>query len=263
MLTPPGLCSDHRDDHLLPTAVGGLLVGRAVKSVSCGAFHSLALDDMGTAFWWGDLAGNTSLLPQQVGGDAEDKRIVGLSHGSMANHAALITDQGILISWGLAFDGQVGIAVPKDLYVTTPTAIGGMLEGRRVVDVSGGLEYTLSATDEGALYAWGTGNRGQLGPCMVDEQGASRRKSKTHVPTLLAGVLADKHIVGVSAGHNTCCCVTREGQLYIWGRGWRGKGGKEWKEWMPQELPLRAPVNGTSASEKLVVTEVVCGARHH
>ncbi len=44
------------------------MAGRIIAAVSCGAFFSLALDDTGALFWWGDLAGTSSLVPQQVKG---------------------------------------------------------------------------------------------------------------------------------------------------------------------------------------------------
>ena len=52
-----------RDDRATPTLVGGLLSGRRMTAVSCGAFFSLALDAMGRVFWWGD---GKALLPQEL-----------------------------------------------------------------------------------------------------------------------------------------------------------------------------------------------------
>jgi len=51
------------DDCLVPTPVGGALAGRRIAAVSCGAFHSMVLDDTGTVFWWGD---GKSLVPREV-----------------------------------------------------------------------------------------------------------------------------------------------------------------------------------------------------
>ena len=59
---------------------------------------------------------------------------------------------------GRGYDVRTGLPIAY-----TPVRVVGMEEGDRVVGVSVGFEHMLAVTEGGALYAWGRGDRGQLG----------------------------------------------------------------------------------------------------
>ncbi len=63
---------------------------------------------------------------------------------------------------------QVGHGHFGDLFVTSPLQVRGALHGRRVADVCGASEFALAVTEDGLVFAWGTGTQGQLGPAERD-----------------------------------------------------------------------------------------------
>jgi alpha-tubulin suppressor-like RCC1 family protein len=64
----------------------------------------------------------------------------------------------------LLVHGQVGHGHFGDLFVTNPRRVRGALLGRRVAEVCGASEFALAVTEDGLVFAWGTGTQGQLGP---------------------------------------------------------------------------------------------------
>ena len=244
-----------RDDRAQPTLVGGLLSGRRMTAVSCGAFFSVALDAMGRVFWWGD---GKALLPQEVGGELVGRRVVALSHGACANHAGAVDEDGALFTWGMGWEGQLGHGRAGELFVVAPVRVRGDLLGKRVVSVSGGLQHSLAVAvgadlnrEAGLVFAWGAGTDGQLGPCFPPLCIAPPLEAltKSCVPQRLLGSLAHLHVRTVSAGHASSACLTADGRLFAWGRGW---GGRE-----PVEVDVSSPAGG-GGGEGLVVEEVAC-----
>ena len=243
------------DDRATPTLVGGLLSGRRMTAVSCGAFFSMALDAMGRVFWWGD---GKALRPQEVGGELVGRRVVALSHGACANHAGAVDEDGALFTWGMGWEGQLGHGRAGELFVVAPVRVRGDLLGKRVVSVSGGLQHSLAVAvgadlnrEAGLVFAWGAGTDGQLGPCFPPLCVAPPLEplTKSCAPQRLLGSLAHLHVRAVSAGDASSACLTADGRLFAWGRGW---GGRE-----PVEVDVARPAGG-GVEEGLVVEEVAC-----
>lgn len=44
-----------------------------------------------------------------------------------------------------------------------PTKVGGVLEGKKIVKIECGIDYTMCMDDQGHLYSWGSNRYGQLG----------------------------------------------------------------------------------------------------
>jgi hypothetical protein len=85
---------------------------------------------------------------------------------SVAACTALLTRSGGLYMLGHNYHGQAGCGRGYGDFplATTPVAIGALSTAEeRVVGVSVGFEHVLAVTQLGTLYAWGRGDRGQLG----------------------------------------------------------------------------------------------------
>ena len=102
---------------------------------------------------------------------------------------------------------QVGHGHFGDLFVTNPLRVRGALQGRRVADVCGASEFALAVTEDGLVFAWGTGTQGQLGPAERDTPPPSAERNPPPPP-------AERDTPAPPAGTGTqgrraCACVAR------------------------------------------------------
>ena len=78
-------------------------------------------------------------------------------------HAACITEQGDLYTWGYGRGGtstSIDRSRGYEASVYVPTLVQGALLGATVIDVSAGYSHTAYSTEQGALYTWGRGKDG-------------------------------------------------------------------------------------------------------
>ena len=104
--------------------------------------------------------------------------------------------------------------------------------------VATGEDHTALVTEEGDLYTWGSGEYGRLGH--GDE-------TSTNVPKLVQSGLKGV-VIQVSAGYAHTACVTRNGALFTWGSGIRGKLGHGNDE----KISAPALVQGALISKKVL-----------
>ncbi|XP_020575495.1 uncharacterized protein LOC110021367 isoform X2 [Phalaenopsis equestris] len=195
----------------------------AVSSSSHGSGQG-DFDALGDAFIWGEFIGdgllgchiqkggnllsskcNTS-LPKALESPVvlDVKKIV-----CGSKHAALVTRQGEVFTWGEEFGGRLGHAIQAD--VSQPKLINA-LSGMNVEFVACGEYHTCAVTSSGDLYTWGDGvyNSGLLG----------HGSEASHlVPKLLTAQMAALHVSSVSCGPWHTAVVTSLGQLFTFGDG--------------------------------------------
>lgn len=73
-----------------------------------------------------------------------------------------VTADGRVLVWGSNEFGQGGAAVPGETMLS-PVVVDA-LAGLVVVAISSGDRHTAAVTNVGAVYTWGCGVEGQLGP---------------------------------------------------------------------------------------------------
>ncbi|CAH2328936.1 serine threonine- kinase Nek9 [Pelobates cultripes] len=75
-------------------------------------------------------------------------------------HTAAIDERGRLLTFGSNKCGQLGVGdYRKHLGINM---LGGPLGGKQVIRVSCGDEFTIAATDDNHIFAWGNGGNGRL-----------------------------------------------------------------------------------------------------
>ena len=92
-------------------------------------------------------------------------------------HAALLTTEGHVYTWGYGHDGQLGHGAKTHL--GTPKQIEDFPHKAKKVACGGG--HTAILTDLGELYLFGLGRDGQLGKGDVLESAAASRYAPTKV----------------------------------------------------------------------------------
>jgi alpha-tubulin suppressor-like RCC1 family protein len=209
-----GTTTDFRDT---PVKVDRL--DDSVVDVSAGDGHSLALNDDGTVWAWGENdfgqlgigASGNRRTPVEVPGLRD---IVDVEAGS--DHSLALNDDGTVWAWGNNTDGQLGDGTTTNR--RKPVKVVG-LDG--VVDVSGGggeggvgyNSHSLAVKRNGTVWAWGDNSEGQLG----DGTNKNRRRP-------VKAVRLDS-VVKVDAGVNHSVALKNNGRVRAWGRGQAGQLG--------------------------------------
>jgi len=195
----------------------------AVSSSSQGSGHDDG-DALGDVFIWGEGTGDgvlgggvhrvgscfsikmDSLLPKAL----ESAVVLDVQNIACGRrHAALVTKQGEIFSWGEESGGRLGHGVDAD--VSHPKLIEA-LSNTNIEFVSCGDHHTCAVSLSGDLYTWGDGeyNSGLLG----------HGNEVSHwVPKRVNGPLEGIHVSYISCGPWHTAVVTSAGQLFTFGDG--------------------------------------------
>lgn len=111
---------------------------------------------------------------------------------------------------GVNFHGQCGNGATSAVEFDWVRVTG--LEGTRIVGARCGFAHTLALSDEGQLFAWGRGHRGQLGLGDTHAYQEALPLSTTGSP------LFDRRVVQFDAGFSHSAAVTDDGQAWVWGK---------------------------------------------
>ncbi|XP_059287446.1 PH, RCC1 and FYVE domains-containing protein 1 isoform X2 [Lycium ferocissimum] len=193
----------------------------AVSSSSQGSGHDDG-DALGDVFMWGEGTGDgvlgggphridscngvkvDSLLPKAL----ESAVVLDVQNlACSGKHAALVTKQGEIFSWGEESGGRLGHGVDSD--VLHPKLIDS-LSHINIELVACGENHSCAVTLSGELYTWGAGDFGLLG----------HGNEVSHwVPKRVNGPLEGIHVSYISCGPWHTAVVTSAGQLFTFGDG--------------------------------------------
>lgn len=130
-------------------------------------------------------------------------------------------------TWGLGSMGQLGhcslLSGNKELIPRRVVALDGVI----IKDVACGGVHTCAVTENGALYAWGGDQVGQLGlgphsgffSCSVNDTESFLR----NIPVLVV----PKNVQLVACGHSHTLIATKDGQIHGWGYNSYGQAANE------------------------------------
>jgi len=210
----------------VPVSATGALADKTVVTVVAGRLFNLALSSDGTVAAWGynyngQLGNGTTTLsnvPVAVNatGVLSGKLIVAVAAGGY--HSLALCSDGTLAAWGKNTDGQLGNGNTTDNSLPVAANATGVLAGKTIVAASAGWSHTMALCSDGTLATWGNNTYGQLG-------NGGTTNSNVPVAVSVAGVLAGKTIVAISAGgsHNMVLCS--DGTLVTWGYNTYGQLG--------------------------------------
>jgi len=186
------------------------------------------------------------------------------------------------------FDSRVTLDKLQD---RNPNRVGGawplgIIDQRicssRAVHVSCGYAHTAAVTDDGCVWTWGAGQEGQLGqynwesrrqptrvhlshagPVAPPQESPKKDVSKLEIPDFSSPAPAEgsglggKKVSMVDCGQAHTAAVTRDGSLWLWGRGHEGQLGLGHVERLNVPTILSAQALGRSS-----IAMVACGACH-
>lgn len=120
-----------------------------------------------------------------------------------------LTSGGEVAAWGAGALGQLGDGGNADSL--TPVLLGASaFAGQRVTGLAAGAATAYALTSEGAVYAWGAGERGEL------TSGAQHAASP--VP-IAQSVFGGEKVTQLAAAGQRGYGLTESGAVYAWGAG--------------------------------------------
>eukprot|EP01087_Luapelamoeba_hula_P003141 TRINITY_DN1295_c0_g2_i11.p1 TRINITY_DN1295_c0_g2~~TRINITY_DN1295_c0_g2_i11.p1 ORF type:complete len:1352 (+),score=256.35 TRINITY_DN1295_c0_g2_i11:242-4057(+) len=239
--------ADKRSDIVEPTRISAL-EKKFIKAIGCGGFHSVALDDMGNVYSWGQntdgRAGQPEIIETALWRPSaiEGLRRVFITQIAVGNcHNLALSDQGQVYSWGLGFGGRLGHG--NEQMIPTPTLIDKLI-GTEITQISCGNAHSVALSSTKIVYSWGVGLNGRLG------HGDTKN---VLVPTPIDFVTPNLDIVNVECGGMHTLLLSKNGQVYSFGSNNGGQLGR-------QQDPLKPGLMQSAAEFKTV--QVACGGQH-
>ena len=237
------------NDRIKPTYVKSLQ-GRNIKHVCMGNLHTLALDDVGAVFAFGDyqygqcgiekfdsFLTTPTVLPICNNGFKVTK--IACGHW----HSAIVSNDGQLLTFGRGEDGQLGHGDKLNRH--SPTRVRGVLDDYKIVDVACGLWHTMALTEEGYLFTWGNNTYGQLG----------HNNNEELLFPVFVETFRSMPVKQIAAGSAHSGCITEsDGGVYMWGNGIYGQIGNNTNTHALS--PMRVKLG------KLKGKQLVCGVNH-
>lgn len=174
-------------------------IGKVI-AISAGGNHSLALQDDGTVWAWGDNSSgelgdgttNSTSVPQRIEGLDS---VTHISAGFCMSVA--LKNDGTVWQWGCLLDGDV----------STPQQVTG-LSG--VVEIRAGSNFTLALKTDGTVWSWGDNTDYQLGD-------GTQTPSSVPVQVMLMEEVPMVNIVSIEAGDGNSVAIAYNGQVFGWG----------------------------------------------
>ncbi|XP_015967051.1 ultraviolet-B receptor UVR8 [Arachis duranensis] len=191
-----------------------------ISSLACGAAHVIAITSSGKVLSWGRGSSgqlghgefvNNSLYPKPVT-SLDPYFITNVSAGW--SHSAFVSDTGCLFTCGDASFGQLGHG---DYTSRCSPAKVSSFDNRRVAKVACGMRHSLVLLEDcssNQVYGFGSGKRGQLGV-------SKDRVKSINLPQVVSG-FEDAETVDIAANGDHSAAISVDGNLYIWGRGFKG-----------------------------------------
>ena len=244
-----------------------------VSYASAGWRHSVAINNDGTLFAWGDSDIVSSLEPIEIMGNV-------LSVATGLYHTLILINDNNVLAWGNNSLGQLGngtntssqipvhvmsdvafiaagwyssfaITSSGELWAWGLNSFGRLGDGTetnrnspvRIIDnvsyVSSGWQHTIIMMQDGAVYTWGSNEFGQLG---INNAGFELYPQRVLNRLTVRNAIAASG--GILSGHSLA--ITRDGQLFTWGRNDNGQLGDETN--MDSSLPILVAENITAVA---------------
>ncbi|BFZ53453.1 hypothetical protein PYCC9005_000477 [Savitreella phatthalungensis] len=212
--------SDSDNEGLNPKESTPAAVETDVKFVKAAASDSLsvAIDVDGGLWAWGTFRCSDGIL----GFSATDRvanrptriqlkdKFADLARGS--DHVLALTTTGKVYAWGNGQQFQLGRRVVER------TRLNGLVPRefglKNVVGIGAGSFHSFARTADGKVYAWGLS---QFGQCGVPIHELGEDGAVVAVPTEITG-LTGKEVVQVTGGEHHSIAITKNGDVYVWGR---------------------------------------------
>ncbi|XVF20864.1 hypothetical protein REPUB_Repub12eG0039900 [Reevesia pubescens] len=218
---------------------GAFTPNTIIHQVSCGAAHVVALSEEGLLQAWGyneygqlgrgvtceglQRARLVSAYAKFLDEAPEHVKITQVSCGEY--HTAAISEKGEVYTWGLGNMGQLGHSSlqsgDKELLPRRVVALDGIC----IKDVACGGVHTCALTSQGALYAWGGGQVGQLG--LGPQMGIFSCDPNDSFFRNIPALVVPTGVQLVACGHSHTLVYLKDGRIHGWGYNSYGQAANQ------------------------------------
>lgn len=195
--------------------------GGSIRYVAPGYSHTLILTEAGALYSTGNNTygqlGHTGEGYESIARPVvafANKRVAAIACGKQ--HSLCLVEGGDVYAFGCCTDGQCGTG--KQDAVMIPKFVKG-LQGKEVVAVAAGSNFSVCIVAWGAVYSWGDNSVGQLGLGGAGKGGGGPRMLE---PTL---VPLDDAASQVACGWGHVTCLAASGTVHAWGFNLHGQLG--------------------------------------
>ncbi|XP_061855138.1 secretion-regulating guanine nucleotide exchange factor isoform X3 [Colius striatus] len=202
------------------------LSGFYVKQVTCGWDFTIILVGSGLVLSCGSNSfgqlgvpqiSGPCLIPQKI--ESLKEKVTSVAAG--LRHALAATESGVVLQWGTGMASQAkrahrGKTLPLFLTAKEPSEVTG-LEDVKVKRVVAGSCHSVSLTDEGHLYVWGSNKHRQL---------LSKEIFLTEPEKIETQFFSHEKIGAVWSGWTHLVAQTETGKIFTWGRADYGQLGR-------------------------------------
>jgi len=180
---------------------------------TCGYNGSVLQDGLGS-LGHGLLNEESILVPTLVHSLIEDNIYVKEVSVS-SSHIVILTTEGELLTTGAGTYGRLGNLELNDQHYFEPVELLGPKDNIKQIET--GKDYTLVATEDGIVHAFGQNNKGQ---CGTGTGLSVEMYAMEPIPIPIEGLLEGRNVVKVAAGYTHAAAITDKGELFIWGQGY-------------------------------------------
>ena len=204
-----------------------ILKGKNIEKISSGGSHTVALDEEGKVYAWGDnwsgqLGDGTTkeysdipICISDIPTNPLNKvKIKEISAGG--SHTVAIAEDGKVYAWGYNSDGQLGDGTNNKRNI--PICISDISTNLiNIKEISAGNYHTVALDEEGRVYAWGENYYGQLGDGTTNN---------SNIPMCISDIVTNLvNIRKISAGSYHTVAIDENGKVYAWGHNSDGQLG--------------------------------------
>ncbi|WP_437275116.1 hypothetical protein WME90_28130 [Sorangium sp. So ce375] len=198
----------------VPMVVRGVV---DVKAIAAGEYFSMALDNNGKVWVWGDNSfgefGNES-----VGNESHSRPTMAYIDDVSAiaagrHHCLAIKKDGTVWAWGSNVAGALGDGTQNDSHIPIQVTA---LSGISIDEIGCGSSYSMALAKGVGVYAWGHNDFGQVGN--------GTDSLNVLLPTLVRG-LEGAEVIHIAAGGFHGLALYSSGRVMAWGYGPSGQLG--------------------------------------
>ena len=240
--------------------------GKRVIQVAAVYLHSLFLCDDGSVYASGEglygVLGNGRTDFHQEGTpipidttNMKGKRVIQVVAGYL--HSLFLCEDGSVYASGRGHFGRLGDGRTGLHQEGTPIPIDtANMQGKRVIQVAGGLSHSLFLCQDGSVYASGDGEYGEYG--VLGDGRTDFHQEGTPIPIDTSN-MEGKRVIQVAAGYRHSLFLCEDGSVYASGEGLYGVLGNGRTDFHQEGTPI--PIDTTNMKGKRVI-QVVAGYLH-
>jgi RHS repeat-associated protein len=207
--------------------------------ITAGSDHSLAWDDAGNVWGWGNnyygtVGDHTNSNQARAVLLSNINNIISVDGGYQ--HTLGLRVDGSVWSWGYNYYGQLGNGTTDNK--NYPIRVNKL---NNVIAVAAGAYHSLALMGDGSVWAWGRNNYGQLGIESTTDQ---------HEPIQVEGV---SNIIAIACGNHHSVALKANGTVWTWGYNHYGQLGDG------NNTDRNIPSQISTIDD---IQSIVCGAHH-